>query len=258
MRQDVHALREFYATPLGEAARRMIGRKVGEAWNEGTDLDVLGCGYPTPLLAAVEARARRTVAVMSAAQGAEVWPGGRANRVCLAEDGAYPFANALFDRILAAHALEEAESPLAVLRELHRVLAPSGRIIVVVAARHGLWANAETTPFGHGRPFSRRQLETLMREAEFEPLGWTRALYLPPLAMAARWSEGFEQAGARLWPRFGGLILMEAVKRTFAPATVGQRVRARPRPAFQAAPVAGNIAASASLGRERTAGRRMR
>ena len=39
------------------------------------------------------------------------------------------------------------------------------------------------------------------------------------------WSEQFEQAGSRLWPGSAGLILLEAVKRTFAPKPKGVRAR---------------------------------
>ena len=59
--------------------------------------------------------------------------------------------------------------PASLLQEVWRVLAPSGRVIIAVVARDGLWANAESTPFGHGRPYSRRQLAALLREAELEP-----------------------------------------------------------------------------------------
>jgi hypothetical protein len=127
------------------------------------------------------------------------------------------------------------------------VLAPSGRVIVTVAARNGLWANAEKTPFGHGRPYTRGQLAELLREAELEPSGWTRALYVPPWAWLAGWAEGFEQAGSRLWPGFAGLVLMEAVKQTFAVKPKGARVRARvAKPIL--APVPG---AAQPLGRNR-------
>ena len=71
------------------------------------------------------------------------------------------------------------------------------------------------------------QLEDLVREAELEPAGWTRALYAPPLAWAARWAEGFEQAGARLWPPLAGLVLMEARKQTLAVRPIPVRARAR-------------------------------
>lgn len=241
MRQGVLELREFYASRLGQAARRMIERKVVEAWDGAAGLDVLGVGYATPYLDRIAEGARRAVAVMAAAQGVEVWPARGRNRSCLAEEAALPFANAMFDRILAVHALEESDNPTALLREVWRVLAPTGRVIVAVTARNGLWANAETTPFGHGRPFSRRQLERMVREADLEPVGWTRALYAPPITGSAAWAEGFEQIGAHLWPPFAGIMLLEAMKQTYAVRPKGLRARARApvRPALAPAPVAG-------------------
>jgi SAM-dependent methyltransferase len=227
MRRDVLDLRAFYATPLGRSAREMLGRKVEEAWGDARGLDVLGLGYATPFLDLARTNARRVVAAMPATQGVEVWPSGGRNQATLVEETSLPFPNAMFDRILAVHALEEADDPAAVLREIWRVMAPSGRLIVAVASRDGLWARAESTPFGHGRPFSRHQLEALLREADLEPAGWTRALYVPPAAVMSRWAEGFEQVGARLWPRFAGLILMEAVKQTFAVKPRGNRARVR-------------------------------
>ncbi|MDP3855988.1 class I SAM-dependent methyltransferase [Phenylobacterium sp.] len=231
MRRDVLELREFYATPLGRAAREMVGRKVLETWDDAQGLDVLGLGYAIPFLGGIRAAARRVVAAMPAQQGVEIWPADGANLACLSEENALPFPNAFFDRILAVHALEESPDPLGLMREVWRVLAPSGRVIVVTAARNGLWANAEKTPFGHGRPYTRGQLADLLREAELEPTGWTRALYVPPVPWMAGWAEGFEQAGSRLWPGFAGLVLTEAVKQTFAvkAKTAGVRVRvARP------------------------------
>ena len=237
MRRDVLELRQFYATPLGAAAREMIGRKVAEAWGDPRGLDLLGVGYATPYLEGRSLSARRTVAVMPAAQGVEVWPADGRNLACLAHEHALPFANALFDRVLLVHALEESDNPRALLAETWRVLAPSGRLIVVAANRRGLWSNAEGTPFGHGRPYTRRQLEVLVREAELEPVAWTRALYTPPIAWMARWAEGFEQIGAWIWPMLSGVILMEAVKQTFAVKPKGSRVAARVfRPVLQPSP----------------------
>ena len=245
MRQGVLDLRAFYASPLGRVARRMIARKVQEAWGGVGGLDVLALGYATPFLDMAGQAARRTVAAMPAAQGVEAWPAGGRNLACLALEGALPMPNALFDRVLAVHALEESDSPLAVLREVHRVLAPSGRAILAVTARHGLWAEAENTPFGHGRPFSRRQIEALVREADLEPVGWTRALHAPPLPWAWRWADGFEAVGARLWPPFAGVILVEAVKQTFAVRPQGLRARNPARPRFEPAPAGREIAIKA-------------
>jgi SAM-dependent methyltransferase len=225
MRRDVLELRQFYASDLGRAARAMLSRKVVEAWGDGRGQDVLGLGYATPFLASLEGRARRVVAAMPAQQGVEVWPGGRGNLTSLVAEDGLPFANAFFDRILLVHAVEEAADPVGLLREVWRVLAPSGRVVVAVVSRHGPWANVESTPFGHGRPYSRAQLAELLREAELEPSGWTRALYVPPVAWMARWAEGFEQVGSRIWPGVSGLVLMEAVKQTFAVKPRAQRAR---------------------------------
>ena len=241
MRQDVLELRRFYASPLGREVARLIGLKVNEAWGDVSGLDVLGLGFATPLLA--EAGQRRRIAAMPAGQGVEVWPSNGPALSCLVTDTSLPFPNALFDRVVALHALEESEDPGELLREASRVLAPTGRLIIAVTARHGLWADAETTPFGQGRPFSRGQLERLLIEAELQPLGWTRALYAPPLERAHRWAGAFERLGARLWPPFAGLLLMEATKQTYAviPKAVRQRVRATP--VFQPAPIARKHAA---------------
>ena len=227
MRRDVIELREFYATRLGLAAREMVSRKAWEAWGDCAGLDVLGLGYATPYLEMWRPKARRAIAAMPAQQGVEVWPTVGRPASCLVDEAASPFANALFDRVLAVHALEESDDPEAMLREVWRVLAPSGRVILVAAARHGLWSRTEATPFGHGRPFSRRQLESLVRGAELEPTAWSRALYVPPARLFMPWAEVWEQAGSRLWPPFSGVIMLEAVKQTFAMRPRAVKARAR-------------------------------
>lgn len=230
MRRDVLDLREFYSRPLGRVAREMLARKVTEAWGGAAGLDVLGLGYATPFMDGFE-KARRAVAAMPAAQGVEVWPIGARNRACLVDEASLPFPNAMFDRILIVHGLEEADDPASLLSEVGRVLSASGRVIVATAARASFWSNAERTPFGHGRPFTRRQLESLVREAGLEPVAWSQALYVPPLRMLVGWAETFEQVGARIWPGAGGVVLLEAVKQVYAlkPAAVRAR-RAFPLP----------------------------
>src|ERR1700722_4023534 len=204
MRRDVLELRDFYSTRLGQAARSVVGRKLVEAWGDAGALDVMGLGYATPYLEMFRGPARRTVAAMPAAQGVEVWPAPEAVLSCLVEEGALPFPNALFDRILVIHALEEAESPLGLMREVWRVLAPAGRVIVAAANRRGVWCNAEATPLGHGAPFTRGQLEQLVRDAQLEPVAWSRALFAPPLQWTAGWADGFEQAGQGVRARRAG------------------------------------------------------
>jgi SAM-dependent methyltransferase len=236
MRQDISDLAAFYASPLGEAARDMTARQVLQTWGDCRGLEVLGAGYATPVLDALSDRVARSLAMMPAGQGAEAWPHIQRSRTTMAAEDALPFPNARFDRILLVHALEESPDPGALLRELTRVLAPAGRLIAVTAARNGSWAPFESTPFGHGRPFSRRQLARRLRDAGLEPTGWTRALYVPPIALLAGWAEGLERLGSRLWPPVSGLILMEAVKQTLTLQPLHSQALLR-RPDRRRAPV---------------------
>ncbi|HEX2760108.1 MAG TPA: hypothetical protein VHM27_06315, partial [Rhizomicrobium sp.] len=116
------------------------------------------------------------------------------------------------------HGLEGSEHLRVLLRQLWRVLAPEGRILLVAPNRASLWAQVETTPFGQGRPFSRTELDRILREAMFEPERWERALYAPPLAtrFLAGNGAGWERAGSLLFPGLGGVHVVEAKKSIYA------------------------------------------
>ncbi len=218
MRVDVLALQRFYASPLGDAARRMAGRRIAALWPNADGLDVLGLGYATPYLDQFRAGARRVVAMMPAEQGVEPWPADASSLAVLAEEGRLPFIDAIFDRVLIVHALEETDTMRQLLREVWRVMAPEGRLVVVAANRWSLWAQADATPFGHGRPYSRLQLATLLADSMFEPVASARALYAPPTTWTpfVKAADAFERVGEIVWPAQGGLVLMEAVKRLYA------------------------------------------
>lgn len=215
MRRSVEDLRSFYGEPAGALARRMLARRLEEAWGEANGCDVLGLGYATPWLDAFVG-ARRTVAAMPGGQGVELWPSVGRNRTLLVDDRRLPFAAGAFDRVLLVHALEEADDALALMLEAVRALAPAGRIIIVAAARGGLWSRSESTPFGHGRPFTRRQLERLVREAGLEPTAWSQTLYVPPWGPLLPLADGLEQIGRRLMPGAAGVILLEATRQAYA------------------------------------------
>ncbi|MFN4041032.1 MAG: class I SAM-dependent methyltransferase [Brevundimonas sp.] len=229
MRRSIDELRAFYGEPAGALARRMLARRLAEAWGEAPSCDVLGIGYATPWLDAFVG-ARRIVAAMPSGQGVEAWPGVGRNRTLLVDDRRLPFPAGSFDRILLIHALEEADDATALLNEAVRALAPAGRIILAAAARGGFWARSENTPFGHGRPFTRGQLEKLVRAAGLEPTAWSQTLYAPPWSPLLRFAETFEQVGRRVAPGASGVILLEATRQAYA------RIRpsAQARPALSA------------------------
>src|SRR6185295_20330143 len=98
-----------------------------------------------------------------------------------------------------------------------RVLAPEGRLLLIVPNRRGLWARVDTTPFGHGRPYSRSQLTALLRETWFTPVGWQEALYVPPVARGwfLRSAVAWERTGATISAPFAGVHLVEATKQVY-------------------------------------------
>lgn len=227
MRRSIEELRTFYGEPAGALVRRLLARRLDDAWGEAVNSDVLGIGYATPWLDAFVG-ARRLVAAMPGGQGVEHWPSIGKNRTVLIDERALPFAAGSFDRILMVHALEEADDAQGLMAEAVRALAPAGRIILVAAARGGMWARAENTPFGHGRPFTRRQLERLVRGAGLEPTAWSQTVYVPPWGPLLPLADGLEQIGRHLMPNAAGVILLEATRRAYARARPGGAVATVP------------------------------
>ena len=214
---DVVDLRNFYAQGLGKVARRFVSRGIRARWNDTTGLRVLGIGYPTPYLGLFRAEAERCLAFMPAQQGVVRWPSARPALVALIEEDELPLPDAAVDRVLLVHALETSSDPIGMLREVWRALAGGGRLLAVVPNRRGVWARTDTTPFGHGRPYSRSQITQLMREAWFTPTGWGEALYVPPVARGwfLRSAVAWERAGATISAPFAGVHIVEATKQVY-------------------------------------------
>jgi SAM-dependent methyltransferase len=242
---DVVDLRAFYGDRLGRIARRLVAERIRRCWPSVAGDRVLGIGYATPYLADFAREAERVMAFMPAAQGVVNWPAEGPNAAALVADDALPLPDAAVDRVLAIHCLEMAENARDHLREIWRVLAPGGRIIIVVPNRRGIWAHVEATPFGYGTPFTKSQLTALLREALFSPLSWSQALAMPPFSRRfwLRTGANWERFGNGAWPAFAGVILVEATKQLYQGIPALKRTRIR-QPAFRPAliPPAGAFA----------------
>ncbi|MEM9670517.1 MAG: methyltransferase domain-containing protein [Pseudomonadota bacterium] len=230
MRQDVASLDKFYASPLGMKAKAALTARVGELWGDLNRESLLGVGFATPITVSLGQKADANIAVMPAAQGGLTWGAtSRGISTVLAEEGDMPFKDSSFSKVILLHGLEESSAPGALLREIWRVLSPEGRLIVIAANRLGLWARAESTPFGHGRPWTRGQLSRLLEQTMFQTTAWTHGLYMPPsqwsfmLAMA----NNVEKVGEAVSRGVGGVVLIEAVKRLYAD-TGGQKLQFAP------------------------------
>ncbi len=229
MHCDIVDLREFYARPLGSVVRRILGQRIRRRWRDVRGMRVLGIGFAAPYLGHFRGEARMLAAFMPAEQGVARWPVEGPCHAALVDCADLPLPDASMDRIVLVHGLESAENSRAMLAEIWRVLAANGRVLIVAPNRRGLWARFDATPFGQGRPYSRGQLTRLLNDAQFSPVDWSQALYLPPLnwPILLRWAAALERLGAALWPAFSGVVMIEASKQVYArlPDREAERVR---------------------------------
>lgn len=223
MPSDVVDLRDFYRSGLGQVARRMIRRAIQRVWPDARGIRLLGIGYTTPFLSVLSGDTERTVALMPASLGVLRWPSEGRNLVTLADEGELPFPDYSIDRILLVHALETSEEVGPMLKEIWRVLAGGGRLLIVVPNRRGIWARLDRTPFGSGRPYTMSQLSQLLRDEQFTPVGSDTALFIPPARgrMVMRSAAAWERIGRSWFPTFAGVLLVEATKQIYAkPAAI--------------------------------------
>jgi SAM-dependent methyltransferase len=216
---DVIELKSFYASLTGQVACQAVRRRIRAFWPETKGETVLGLGYAVPYLQPILESGDLVIAAMPAGQGVIHWPAQKANLSLLVDEATLPLKDSTVNRVLLIHALEHSEQVRALLQEMHRVLTPSGRMIVVVPNRRGIWARSPNSPFAHGQTFTLGQLKRLMQESRFTPLQHRPALFFPPLRrrFLIRSARVIDLLGEAFFTAFGGVIIMEAEKQVISP-----------------------------------------
>lgn len=225
MAYDVVNFCEFYSTPLGQVAGHQIQRCIHHIWPDLTGQNVLGIGYALPYLDFYLKPSECVFAFMPAQRGVVLWPDSGPSRIALIEEGSLPLPDQSVDRILMIHTLEHTERPRQLLREAWRVLRGQGRLLVIVPNRRSMWAHLESTPFGHGQPYTMTQLTTLLKSNLFMPVSTKRSLYMVPsqsrLMMAC--APFLDQIGNQTLQKFSGIVCVEAMKQVYAGTPVRLR-----------------------------------
>ena len=227
MWSDVVDLNDFYRSRLGQVARRMIRQKIRVLWPDVRGMTVLGLGYATPYLRPFLDEAERVVAVAPAGQGVMHWPSDEPALVALADEAELPLPDLSIDRLIMVHAAEYSEHQRAMMREAWRILSGNGRMLIIAPNRRGIWARLESTPFGHGHPYSPGQLKRLLRDCLFTPLETEHALYIPPTQrrFLLHSAAAAERIGERYFNAISGVVLVEATKQIYAATGNARPVR---------------------------------
>lgn len=215
---DVVDLRDFYQTPLGGVTRRILRHRIRTIWPDCKGMNILGLGYAVPYLGLFKNEAVRTLAFMPSQQGVLHWPQEGKSQTCLVDELELPLADVSMDRVIMVHDLEHAGHLRRLLREVWRVLDGSGRVLIIVPNRTGIWARTERTPFGTGHPFSPGQINRLLRDNMFTPLSASHGLFIPPtrFKMILGAASAMETIGLKVFPGLGGVCLVEATKQIYA------------------------------------------
>lgn len=222
MYNDIIELRDFYQTPIGHTVQRIIRRYIRAAWPNVQGMYVTGIGYATPFLGPFLDEAKQVVAVMPAQQGVSRWPAklgtNKGNLVTLAAESELPLNDVSIDRILLVHSVECSEQLRRLFREVWRVMTPEGRALIVVPNRRGIWARLDSSPFGHGHPYTPAQLSRLLHENLLEPENSFAGLFVPPTnsRMVLTSAPAIEKVGTRWFKKIGGLLFVEVRKLIYA------------------------------------------
>ncbi|MEX0299334.1 MAG: class I SAM-dependent methyltransferase [Kordiimonas sp.] len=222
MRPDVLSIHRFYESPLGQKAAGVIGERMLGFLPRMSGMTTVGLGYALPFLDLYSAEetgdvTTRTLAFMPDRQGVCHWPSMENCRSSLVDPFHLPLADSSVDRLLLVHALEHAHKPTHMLREVWRVLAPGGQVLVIVPNRLRTWSAAEATPFGHGKPYSKGQLFRLMTDQMLPPDDWCTVLMLPPFQWrgAPRFMNMGERVIRKLGNNLGGALIVCARKQVY-------------------------------------------
>jgi len=132
-----------------------------------------------------------------------------------------PLASQSIDLVVLPHALEFADEPHAILREVDRVMMPEGRIVIVGFNPWSLWGLRSSIGFSRGEyPWNGRFVSLLRVKDWLALLGFDVSAgrlvaYAPPFdSESLRRRFGFmEPAGDRWWAVGGAVYMLQAIKR---------------------------------------------
>jgi SAM-dependent methyltransferase len=142
-----------------------------------------------------------------------------------------PFASQSMDLVVLPHVLEFSTDPHQVLREVERVLIPEGQVIICGFNPASLWGARHVLRRVGGTSFLPRTEELISMPRMKD---WLKLLNMSasqshfgcyaPACRTEKWLHRYafmDNAGSRWWPYFGGVYIVQAIKRVKGMRLIG-------------------------------------
>ena len=138
----------------------------------------------------------------------------------MASNEALPFDEASVDLIIAPHILEQMAEPYELLKEIHRVLMPEGRLIISGFNPMSLWGIKRLLSFDIDYPWNTKfiplsKIKEWLPIIGLEMVEGKMGCYVPPIQQSS-WLKKLhtmEKLGDRWWPMLGGFYFLVIQKR---------------------------------------------
>ena len=218
-------LRAFWQTPLGHALLGAESQLLGEALEDvfGWEfLQVGAWGEGRELLAGCRTRRKIVLAPSALQSGADI----------IARPSQLPVGGDSVDAVLLPHTLEFASDPYAIVREVDRVLAGDGQLVVLGFQPFSLWglrarAAANGYPAGIRRVLSEGRVREWLDLLGYEIVATRAYLYRSPWSSGPKSPEADARLLRRAWfnPLPAGAYLLKARKRVYAMTPIRPRFR---------------------------------
>jgi len=138
----------------------------------------------------------------------------------MASNEALPFEEASVDLLIAPHILEQMAEPYELLKEIHRVLMPEGRLIISGFNPMSLWGIKRLLSFDIDYPWNTKfiplsKIKEWLPIIGLEMVEGKMGCYVPPIQQSS-WLKKLhtmEKLGDRWWPMLGGFYFLVIQKR---------------------------------------------
>jgi len=204
-----NTLQEWFATPLGQYLLEKEQAYLDDVTPDIFGFHALQVGMPeTDLLRASRIAHRIRIAAFD-------------HPDVFAKCHELPIASQSADLVVLPHALEFADEPHGILREVDRVMMPEGRLVIVGFNPWSLWGLRSAVGFSrneypwNGRFVSLLRVKDWLALLGFDVSAGRLVAYAPPFDKAGlRRRFGFmEPAGDRWWAVGGAVYMLQAIKR---------------------------------------------